>query len=226
MENKTLSVDSVSARKRTCVDVDNEESSLKLRKTQSDIDDKHESEDDKIWENLKPGTLMRVRKTVEIEELRKNTLLDGNVKINITKHGTMDYEWNLTDKNIVLQKNKKCIITAIYIQNNVGVFADLICFCPIDDFVKMIMLQKVRFDHTQQDFRFFERTDDVLKLNLVTEDHSWGKEKRTETDEDDFSLDVNNCDDTWNALCMRLTQDDAGEITGIEDFVGQENRDI
>ena len=104
MENKTLSVDSVSARKRTCVDVDNEESSLKLRKTQSDIDDKHESEDDKIWENLKPGTLMRVRKTVEIEELRKNTLLDGNVKINITKHGTMDYEWNLTDKNIVMLK--------------------------------------------------------------------------------------------------------------------------
>ena len=65
MENKTLGVDSVSAGKRTFVDVNNEERELKLSKTQSDID----AEDDKIWaQNLKPGTLMRVRKTVKIEE--------------------------------------------------------------------------------------------------------------------------------------------------------------
>jgi len=51
----------------------------------------------------------------------------------------------------------------------------------------------------------------------VTEDHSWGKEKRIQTDEDEFSLDVNNCDDTWNTLGMRLTQDNAAEITGIDD---------
>lgn len=231
MENKTLGVDSVSAGKRTFVDVnneerelklriffdsilgDNEERGLKLRKTQSDID----AEDDKIWaQNLKPGTLMRVRKTVQIEELRKNTLIDGDVKTNVMKHKTMDYEWNLTNKNIVLQKDNLCTITAIYIRNNVGIFADLICFCTVNGFVKMFMLQKVRLDHTKKDFRFFERTDDVLKLNLVTEDHSWGKEIRIRTDEDHFSLNVNDCDETWNVLSMRLEMNDAGEITGID----------
>ena len=166
-----------------------------------------------------PGTFMRVTRTVGTKELRENTLIVDDVKKKIhARNGTMDYEWDSTHENIVLQEDKKCIISAIYIVNNVGIFADLICFqvCKTDRFQQMIMLQKVCLDHTNTQFRFFEQTDDVLKFNLVTEDHSWGKKKRIQTDEDGFSLDVHDCDDTWNTLRMRLVLNDAGDISGID----------
>ena len=125
-----------------------------------------------------PGTFMRVTRTVGTKELRENTLIVDDVKKKIhARNGTMDYEWDSTHENIVLKKDKKCIISAIYIVNNDGIFADLICFCKTDRFQQMIMLQKVCLNHSNTQFRFFEQTDDVLKFNLVTEDHSWGKKK-------------------------------------------------
>ena len=125
---------------------------------------------------LEPGTIMCVNRAVGTEVLLHHRLLrDAKVITREARRSTTMAPithtpvWKSAEANVVISTNSLCMITALTIQEGVGVHADLVCFERSGERYNAVLLEAVDLDHGINYWQFFDKSKFVFNLNRVYE---------------------------------------------------------
>ena len=172
---------------------------------------------------LEPGTIMCVNRPVDTRVLVEGGVArDAKVITREARRSTPI--WKSAEANVVISTNSLCMITALTIQEGVGVHADLVCFERSGERYNAVLLEAVDLDHGNNYFQFFDKSKFVFNLNRVYEsiekvnmfqNIEKSQVKRLHAGRDALDLDVNNCIEMWNFLAGAANLDINGNVHGV-----------
>ena len=151
---------------------------------------------------LNPGLIMFVNRTVSTEYLKHFRLMHGDVKVGVKNPNSQGLgpirTWQTTTTKIELSTSSVCLVTALYIQNNLGVMADLIHFQKRNSEYQPVMLEKVDLTHEDPHHLFFNITDYNFIFNRDIQITAQGEVKTLHAGNDATDLDVNQWDKVFD----------------------------
>ena len=122
---------------------------------------------------LNPGLIMFVNRKVSTQYLKHYGLMHGDVKIQVRVPNWQGVGprrvWQTVgdQTRIIISRSCVCLVTALYIQEDPGVMADLICFQLTDGVYKAVLLEKVNLTYENRYYVFFDITKYAIFVSLL-----------------------------------------------------------
>ena len=175
---------------------------------------------------LNPGAIMFVNRQVSTEYLKHYGLMHGDVKVGVRVPNWQGVGprrvWQTIDDEtrIRISRSCVCLVTALYIQEEPGVMADLICFQRANGEYQTVLLEKVNLTYENTYYVFFDITKYTFNFNREIEYTAHGEVKRLHAGSDDIDLDVNDCDQVVDffASVVYVEEHNNRHVGGIDDY--------